>query len=57
MAERRATPGDGLIDVLIEADADGERLPDHVIIGFLRQLMNAAGDTTFRSTGTLFTAA
>jgi cytochrome P450 len=32
---------------------DGDRIPDDVIISFLRQLINAAGDTTYRGTGAL----
>jgi cytochrome P450 len=52
---RRRKSGDGLVDVLVNAEVDGERLPDDVIISFLRQLINAAGDTTYRSTGTMLT--
>jgi cytochrome P450 len=54
MAERRAHPGEGLIDLLLQAEVDGEKLPEDVIVSFLRQLINAAGDTTYRSTGTMF---
>jgi cytochrome P450 len=53
IAERRQRPGEGLIGLLVEAEVDGERLPEDVIISFLRQLINAAGDTTYRSTGTM----
>ena len=34
----------------------GEYLPETVLISFLRQLMNAAGDTTYRGTSILLTA-
>lgn len=52
--ERRRNPGDDLISQLIQAEAEGERLPDDIIISFFRQLLNAAGDTTYRATGNLF---
>jgi cytochrome P450 len=50
---RRQAPGDDLVGMLAHAEAEGERLPDEVAVSFLRQLMNAAGDTTYRSTGSL----
>jgi cytochrome P450 len=56
MQERRRVAGDGLVDVLLNMESDGERVPDIMIISFLRQLINAAGDTTYRSIGTLFAA-
>ncbi|HSV52930.1 MAG TPA: cytochrome P450 [Burkholderiaceae bacterium] len=58
LEERRAepeVPGD-LISMLAHAEVDGDRLPDDVAVSFLRQLMNAAGDTTYRSTGSLLVA-
>ena len=48
-----ADADDDLIGMLARAELDGERLPEEVTISFLRQLMNAAGDTTYRSTGSL----
>lgn len=54
--ERRKTPGNDLVSLLIHAEADGQRIPDETIISFLRQLINAAGDTTYRATGTLLIA-
>jgi cytochrome P450 len=51
--ERRGRGGDDFISALANAEVDGERLPDEITISFLRQLMNAAGDTTYRSTGNL----
>ena len=48
--ERRANPGDDLISMLAHMEVDGVRLPDEILLGFLRQLLNAGGDTTFRST-------
>lgn len=56
IAERRKNPGDDLVSLLIQAEVDGDRIPDEVIISFFRQLINAAGDTTYRGTGALFIA-
>ena len=53
--QRRANPGTDLVSHLATVEADGERLPDEVLIGFLRQLVNAGGDTTFRGTSVLLT--
>jgi cytochrome P450 len=53
--QRRRDPGDDLVSHLATVEADGERLPDEVLISFLRQLMNAGGDTTFRGTSVLLT--
>lgn len=51
--ERRGGTGSDFISALANAELNGERLPDEITISFLRQLMNAAGDTTYRSTGNL----
>ncbi|TLX71306.1 cytochrome P450 [Pseudomonas nicosulfuronedens] len=56
VAERRANPGDDLISALAVAEVEGEYLPEEVLISFLRQLINAAGDTTYRATSVLLTA-
>lgn len=53
---RRAAPGDDLISLLATTEIDGDYLPEEVLISFLRQLMNAAGDTTYRGTSVLLTA-
>jgi cytochrome P450 len=53
---RRKSPGTDLISVLATTELDGEFLPDEVVVSFLRQLMNAAGDTTYRSTSSMLTA-
>lgn len=53
---RRANPGPDLISLLARTEVDGEYLPEDVFISFLRQLMNAGGDTTYRSTSVLLTA-
>jgi len=53
--ERRRNPGDDLISLLAMAEVDGEKLPDNILISFLRQLINAGGDTTYRGTSILLT--
>jgi cytochrome P450 len=56
VAAKRKEPGDDLASALINTTVDGESLPDEVIISFLRQLINAAGDTTLRGTSVFLTA-
>jgi cytochrome P450 len=56
VAVRRKVPGDDLISLLALTEVDGDYLPEDVLISFLRQLMNAAGDTTYRATSVLLTA-
>jgi cytochrome P450 len=56
VAERRKNPGDDLVTLLATTEAEGAYLPEDVLISFLRQLMNAAGDTTYRGTSVLLTA-
>jgi cytochrome P450 len=53
IARRRAEPGDDVVSVVASAEINGEQLPDDVAISFLRQLINAGGDTTFRTTTAL----
>jgi len=56
LAERRREPRDDLISDLAQAELDGERLSDEEIFSFLRLLLPAGVETTFRSTGNfLFT--
>ena len=55
VAERRQHPGDDLVSLLALAEVDGEYLPEDILIGFLRQLVNAGGDTTYRATSVLLT--
>jgi cytochrome P450 len=54
--ERRRNPGTDLVSAVATAEVDGDYLPEDVIISFLRQLINAAGDTTYRSTGNMLVA-
>jgi cytochrome P450 len=45
---RRSAPAqDDFLQVIATAEVEGERLPEDVLIGFFRQLMNAAGDTSY----------
>ncbi|MGH2783935.1 MAG: cytochrome P450 [Actinomycetota bacterium] len=51
VAERREEPKDDLISVLATAEVDGVRLPDENIYGFLRLLLPAGAETTYRLLG------
>jgi cytochrome P450 len=52
---RRAEPRDDLISRLVHAEVDGERLTDEEIYSFLRLLLPAGAETTYRLIGnTLF---
>jgi cytochrome P450 len=53
--ERRRNPGDDLVSMLAQAEVDGEYLPEEILVSFLRQLVNAGGDTTYRGTSVLLT--
>ncbi len=55
IAQRRKHPGDDLVSMLAAAEVDGEYLPEDVLVSFFRQLINAAGDTTYRGTSILLT--
>jgi cytochrome P450 len=56
MAERRASPGDDLISDLVLAEIDGERLNDEEIYSFLRLLLPAGVETTYRASGSMLFA-
>ena len=56
VAARRADPRDDLITELVEAEVDGRRLTDDEIFGFLRLLLPAGIETTYRSLGNLLFA-
>jgi cytochrome P450 len=53
LAERRREPRQDLISDLAHAQLDGERLTDEEIFSFLRLLLPAGLETTYRSTGNL----
>jgi cytochrome P450 len=56
MVDRRANPGDDLISDLVRAEVDGERLSDEEIYSFLRLLLPAGVETTYRASGSLLFA-
>lgn len=49
--DRRANPTDDLISDLVTAEVDGHRLTEEKIYGFLRLLLPAGAETTFRVMG------
>jgi cytochrome P450 len=51
--ERREDPRDDLVTDLVTAELDGERLDDEEIFSFLRMLLPAGIETTYRSSGNL----
>lgn len=56
LASRRAEPKDDLISGLAQAEIDGEKLEDEEIYSFLRLLLPAGVETTYRSLGSLLLA-
>jgi cytochrome P450 len=56
MEERRTAPGDDLISDIVRVEVDGERLTDEEIYSFLRLLLPAGVETTYRATGSLLFA-
>jgi cytochrome P450 len=53
IAERRVEPKGDVISVLVQAELDGQRLTDDEIIAFLRLLLPAGAETTYRSSSNL----
>ena len=53
IADRRLHPSDDVISVLVQAELDGERLDDAQICSFLRLLLPAGAETTYRSSSNL----
>ena len=53
LEERRRAPAQDLISDLAQAELDGERLSDEEIFSFLRLLLPAGVETTYRATGNL----
>lgn len=53
LAARRSEPRDDLISGLAQAEIDGQRLSDEEIFSFLRLLLPAGIETTYRSLGNL----
>ncbi len=50
---RRSQPADDVISDLVSAEVDGEKLSDESIYSFLRLLLPAGIETTYRSSGNL----
>ena len=48
---RRGDPGDDVISDLVQAELDGEQLGDEEIFSFIRLLLPAGAETTYRATG------
>jgi cytochrome P450 len=53
IAERRMNPSDDVISVLVQAELEGTRLTDDEICAFLRLLLPAGAETTYRSSSNL----
>jgi cytochrome P450 len=53
LAQRRLEPREDLISELAQAELDGERLSDEEIFSFLRLLLPAGVETSYRATGNL----
>jgi cytochrome P450 len=53
LADRRAKPADDLMSILAGAELDGQRLTDEEIFAFLRLLLPAGAETTYRSSSNL----
>ncbi|WP_067682314.1 cytochrome P450 [Nocardia miyunensis] len=53
LAERRREPREDVISDLSRAELDGEKLSDEEIFSFLRLLLPAGIETTYRSTGNM----
>jgi cytochrome P450 len=51
--QRRREPQDDLISDLVCVEIDGQRLTDEEIFAFLRRLLPAGGETTYRSSSSL----
>lgn len=51
--QRREEPSDDMISALVEAEHEGQRLTDDEICAFLRLLLPAGAETTYRSSSNL----
>jgi len=52
--QRKSKPTDDIVGDLVTAEIDGEKLSDEAIYSFLRLLLPAGLETTYRSSGSLF---
>ena len=53
VAQRRREPANDMISVLVRAEHEGQRLTDEEIYAFLRLLLPAGAETTYRSSSNL----
>jgi cytochrome P450 len=53
VAERRAEPRDDLVSALVTSDVEGQGLDDGEVFSFIRLLLPAGIETTYRSLGNL----
>ena len=53
VARRRTQPAEDVISDLVTAEVDGDKLTDEAIYSFLRLLLPAGAETTYRSSGNL----
>ena len=51
LERRKVDPGDDLLSKLVHAEVDGNRLTDEEVLAFLRLLLPAGAETTYRLTG------
>ena len=51
LAQRKAEPTNDLLSKLVHAEVDGNRLTDEEVLSFLRLLLPAGAETTYRLTG------
>jgi cytochrome P450 len=51
LEKRKAEPNDDLLSKLVHAEVEGSRLTDEEVLGFLRLLLPAGAETTYRLTG------
>jgi cytochrome P450 len=56
LAARRSAPQEDIVTRLVHGSVDGERLSDEDVVSFLRLLIPAGAETTFRLIGNLLTA-
>jgi cytochrome P450 len=56
IAERRVHPADDVISRLVTGTVDGEGLTDDEVVNFLRLLIPAGAETTFKLLGNMFVA-
>lgn len=56
LEERKREPREDLVSTLVHAEVEGERLTEEEVLGFLRLLLPAGAETTYRLTGSLIFA-